>query len=238
MLIKTKAVVLTTLKYSDTSLIVKCFTESDGIKSYLLKGILNSKKRAIKAAYFQPLAQLEIVANHKNKGALENIKEVKPIFPYKTLHTEIKKSTIALFLSETINNSLKEEEKNTPLYNFLENAFIWLDTNKNTSNFHIIFLITLSKYLGFYPNNTEVNFNYFDLQEGKFTQKQTPTTIDGQVTIIFKQFLGINFDNASIIKLTQKNRQTLLQTLIFYFELHLPGFKKPKSLFVFNEVFQ
>ncbi len=238
MLITTKAIVINALKYSDTSLIVKCFTASNGIKSYLLKGILASRKKALKAAHFQPLTQLEITANHKNKGTLESIREVKPIFPYKTLHTDIRKSTIALFLSEILYTSLKEEEQNTNLYNFLENAFIWLDTHNDITNFHITFLLQLSKYLGFYPNDTHINFNYFDLQEGRFTQKPTATTIDGEQLVTFKQFLGIKFDVTPTIKTTKKNRQTLLQNLIFYFQLHLQGFKQPKSLAVLHEVFR
>ena len=100
MQVTTKAIVLSALKYGDTSLIVKAFTASDGLKSYLLKGVMGSKKGKLKPGYFQPLMQLEIVAYHKNKGTLESIREVKVAVPYKTLHTDIVKNSIVLFLAD------------------------------------------------------------------------------------------------------------------------------------------
>jgi len=106
MQITTKAIILSSLKYGDTSLIVKAFTASDGLKSYLLRGVLNSKKGKLKTAYFQPLMQLEIVANHKNKGTLERIKEAKVSYHYQTLHAQIAKNAMTLFLAEMLSNSI------------------------------------------------------------------------------------------------------------------------------------
>ena len=94
MQITTKAIVLSSLKYGDTSLIVRAFTQSDGIKSYLLKGVLASKKAKIRPAYFLPLMQLEIQANHKNKGTLESIRDVRVGIPYQTMHTDIVKNSV------------------------------------------------------------------------------------------------------------------------------------------------
>ncbi len=234
----TKAIVISSLKYGDTSLIVKCLTESDGIKSYLLKGVLQSKKGAVKPAYFQPLMQLEMVAHHKNKGTLERIREAKVAYAYNNLYTDIKKSTIALFLAEVLNNALKEEENNQALFSFLEASFQWLDTHTETSNFHIAFMIHLTRYLGFSPETSFKEAGYFDLLEGEFTQQTSRNPqIEGETLVAFKQFLGINFDAIHTIQLGKQLRQDLLHSLIVYFELHLHGFKKPKSLDVFNALF-
>ena len=113
MQITTKALILSSLKYGDTSLIVKAFTYSDGLKSYLLKGILASKKGKLKTAYFQPLTQLEIVVNHKNKGTLERLIDAKINYPYQTAHTDIAKNAMILFLAEMLVNSIFEEEHDT-----------------------------------------------------------------------------------------------------------------------------
>ena len=96
---------LSSIKYGDTSLIVRAFTQSDGVKSYLLKGVLAAKKAKIRPAYFLPLMQLEIVANHKNKGTLENIRDVKVSIPYQTLHTDVIKNRVVLFLAEMLDCS-------------------------------------------------------------------------------------------------------------------------------------
>lgn len=238
MQVTTKAIVLTSLKYGDTSMIVKMFTASDGLKSYLLKGILASKKGKLKTALFQPLSQLEIVANHRNKGTLESIRDAKLSYPYVTLHTNISKNSMTLFLAEMLGNSIREEEQNQELFHFLEASLQWLDVHDEISNFHLLFLLSLTKYLGFYPDTYLIDAPYFDLLEGEFVN--TPTLnpiITGENIVYFKTFLGINFDTSHTVKMNKKHRQELLKSLVLYFELHLQGFRKPKSLAVLNEVF-
>ena len=237
MLVTTKAIVISTLKYGDTSLIAKCFTLSSGMKTYLLKGVLASKKGKIKAAYFQPLTLLDIIARHKDKGNMESLKDVKVNYPYQSLHMDIRKNAIAFFLSEVINNSIGEEEENPALFQYLETAFKWLDTHEKIANFHIVFLINLTKYIGFYPDDSNKNLPFFDLSEGAFTEYASRDTISDENLTHFKSFLGINFDDIDEVKLFKKQRQSLLEVIITYFELHLHGFKKPKSLIVLNEVF-
>ena len=238
MQVTTRAIVLSSLKFGDTSLIVKIFTLSDGLKSYLLKGVLTSKKGKLKAAYFQPLTQLELVANHKNKGTLETIRETRITYHYQTLHFGISKNAITLFLAEMLANSIQEEERNEGLFYYVESALQWLDTNSKITNFHIYFLIGLTKYLGFYPDTTNTSGTYFDLLEGEFTNALTLNPyLSGENLSFFKRFLGINFDAIHKVKMKKANRQELLQSLVLYFELHLQGFRKPKSLAILNEVF-
>ena len=238
MQVTTKAIVLTSIKYGDTSLIVRIFTLSDGIKSYLLRGILASKKGKLKTAYFQPLIQLDLVASHKNKGTLESIIEARVSYHYQTLHTDISKNAITFFLAEMLGNSIHEEERNEGLFNFIEASLQWLDSHDEFANFHLYFLLSLTKYFGFYPDTNNKDFLYFDLLEGEFIKSPSLNPIlSGENLKYFKELLGINFDAIYTIKLNKKNRQELLKTLVLYFELHLQGFRKPKSLAVLNEVF-
>lgn len=234
---KTKAIVISSLKYADTSLIVSCYTEEYGIKTYLLKGILTSKKGKIKKALFQPLTQLEIIANHNNKGHLNSIKDAQIFYHYKTLHSSIIKQSINLFLSEILASCLREEETNKTLYHFLETAFIWLDTNDKSANFHLLFLVKLTKYLGFYPE-VKNNMPYFDLVEGSFTLRPT-SNIYIQEPLInhFKTLLGIKFDALPDVHFNKKQRQELVEFLIQYISLHLHAFKTPKSLMILHELF-
>ena len=238
MQVTTKAIILSSLKYGDTSLIVKAFTASDGVKSYLLKGVLTSKKGKLKTAYFQLLSQLEIVAYHKNKGTLETIREAKIHYHYQSLQTNIIKNSLTFFLAEMLSNSIHEEEINENLFDFLEASLQWLDTHDDISNFHIYFLLALTKYFGFYPDTSALNLPYFDLQEGAFENSPSLNPmIFGENLVYFKQFLGINFDAMHTVKMNKKHRQELLKLLILYYELHLHGFRKPKSLIVLNEIF-
>jgi DNA repair protein RecO (recombination protein O) len=233
----TKAIVINTIKYGDTSLIATCYTEKCGIKTYMLKGILTSKKGKIRSAYFQPLNQLILTANHNNKGALNFIRDIEIINFYSYLHTDIKKQSIALFLSEILYYSIREEEQNSTLFSYLETSFLWLDTHEDISNFHLLFLLNLTKYLGFYPEKQQFNSLYFDLLEGCFTNSRTSNTVEGENLVQFKKLFGINFDALHMVDFNATNRQSILTILIQYFELHLSGFKKPKSLNVLKSVF-
>ncbi|MGC1516382.1 MAG: DNA repair protein RecO [Maribacter sp.] len=238
MQVTTKAIVLSALKYGDTSLIVKAFTASDGIKSYLLRGVLTAKKGKLKAAYFQPLTQLEIVASHRNKGTLESLREAKPTYHYQTLYADMAKNAMTLFLAEVLGNSIKEEERNDALFEFLEASLQWLDIHKEVANFHLFFMVSLSRFLGFYPDVYQMDRPYFDLLEGEFTATESLNPmLRGENIYYFKAFLGTNFDAIHTIRMKKNNRQELMKSLLLYFELHLQGFRQPKSLAVLNEVF-
>lgn len=238
MLINTKAIVLTSIKYGEADLIVKCFTE-EGIKTYMLKRILKSKSKKVNIAYFQPLTQLKLIAIHNNRGNLNSIREARISYLYQTIPINIFKQSTTLFLAEVLSNSLQEEEKNQKLFQFIETAFIWLDThNNNTANFHILFLLNLTKRLGFYPEMKEKNAQYFDLNEGCFTNlKPLNNAVFGEKLILFKSIIGINFDVIQRVQLNSNSRTVVLEILLKYYELHLPGFKKPKSLNVLKDVF-
>lgn len=236
MLVKTKAIVISSLKYQEKSLIVKCFTQSDGLKSYFVQSAYSGKKSNQKIAYFQPLTILEIEAHHKNKGTLEHFKEIKLATAYQSINTDIVKSTIVIFLSEVLHHSIQEEEKNEDLFTFLETALIWLDTNEETSNFHLILLLEMTKFLGFYPNNTETDFKFFEMTEGNFSSSQGISCLSEYETFLLKKLIQLKFDaNQKIF--VGIERQILLKIVLDYYSIHLDGFKKPKSIDVLKEVF-
>jgi DNA repair protein RecO (recombination protein O) len=236
MLVKTKAIVISSLKYQEKSLIVKCFTQSSGLKSYFVRDAFSSRKSNQKIAYFQPLTILEIEAVHKNKGTLENFKEIKIATPFQTIHSDIYKSTIAMFISEILHHSIHEEEKNEPLFAFLETALFWLDNHNETANFHLILLLETTKYLGFYPDISEIEFPFFDANEGVFTPFHGLGSLTEHETNLFKKLIVLKFDNNQKI-FHVIERQMLLKILIDYYTFHLDGFRKPKSLEVLTQIF-
>lgn len=236
MQVKTKAIVISTLKYQDKSLIVKCFTLSDGLKSYFVANAFSSKKSQQKVGYFQPLNILEIEATHKNKGTLEYFKELRMGHVYQTISTDVVKSTIAIFLSEILHHSIHEEEKNERLFNFLETAFLWLDAHSEVANFHLVFLLEFTKFLGFYPNQTDEDFNYFEVTEGVFTPFQGISCLSEYETSLLKKLLELKFDHTQKV-FSVGERQILLKFLLDYYAIHLDGFKRPKSVDVLKEVF-
>ena len=238
MIAKTNAIVLSKLKYGENDLIIKCYTKQFGVVSFLQKGILKSKKGKVKKAYFQLLTQLQLEITYQDNRSLQYIKEVKPHVIYTTLHNNIYKSTIVMFLAEVLATSLQEEEKNESLYQYLETTLQWLDMQENCANFHLLFLLKLTKHLGFYPEQNTNNTSFFNLKDGKFEEKPTDLySISGKNLTLLKQLLGTIFDDLSAIKINATQRQVFLTMLLLYFDLHLGSFKKPKSLEIFNQVF-
>ena len=236
MLVKTKAIVISSLKYQEKSLIVKCFTLSDGLKSYFVQSAFSSKKSNQKIAYFQPLTLLEIEANHKNKGTLEHFKEIKLSSAYQTINTDIIKSTIVIFLSEMLHHSIQEEEKNENLFIFLESALLWLDNHDDTANFHLILLLEVTKFLGFYPDTTDIDNKHFEMKDGVFSPFLGTSCLTEHETHLFKKLIDLKFDSNQKV-FAGIERQILLKILLDYYTIHLDGFKKPKSLKVLKEVF-
>ena len=236
MLVKTKAIVISALKFQEKSLIVKCFTLSSGLKSYFVRDSFSNRKTSQKIAYFQPFSILEIEAVHKNKGTLENLKEIKTAVPFQTIHTDIVKSTIVMFLSEMLHYSIQEEEKNESLFEFLESALIWFDHHDEVSNFHLILLLEATKYLGFYPDVSEIDLPFFEMNDGVFTLFHGTNALTEHETNLFKKLIDLKFDNDQRV-FHVVERQVLLKVLIEYYSFHLEGFKRPKSLDVLREIF-
>lgn len=236
MLVKTKAIVISALKFQEKSLIVKCFTLSSGLKSYFVRDAFSNRKTSQKIAYFQPFSILEIEAVHKNKGTLENLKEIKTAVPFQTIHTDIVKSTIVMFLSEMLHHSIQEEEKNESLFEFLESALIWFDHHDEVSNFHLILLLEATKYLGFYPDVSEIDLPFFEMNDGVFTLFHGINALTEHETNLLKKLIDLKFDNDQRV-FHVVERQVLLKVLIEYYSFHLEGFKRPKSLDVLREIF-
>lgn len=236
MQVKTKVIVISAIKFQEKSLIAKCFTLSHGLKTYFVRDAFSTRKSSQKIAYFQPLTILEIEAVHKNKGTLENFKEIKIGTPFQTIHTDIVKSTIVMFLSEILHYSIQEEEKNESLFIFLETALFWLDQHDEITNFHLILMLETTKYLGFYPDVSDADLPFFEMNEGVFTLFHGLSALTEHETNLFKKLIDLKFDNDQKV-FHVIERQLLLKILIDYYSFHLDGFKRPKSLEVLKEIF-
>lgn len=239
MLSTTNAIVLSKLRFKDNDLIVRCYTQKHGVVSYLLKGVLSSKKGNKKVAYFQLLSQLQLNTDYKNSRSLQYIKEIKTDFLYTTLHSNIFKSAIVMFLADVLSQALQEEEQNELLYSYLQTTLQWLDTNNDYANFHLLFLLDLTKYLGFYPDQSQSEgASYFNMVDGEFAQDNiSKYCVSGENLSLLKRLLDMTFDDLTSVKINAKQRQSFLSLILVYFELHLGSFKKPKSLQILNDVF-
>ncbi len=234
MRVSTRAIVISALRYQEKSMIVKCFTQAAGLKSYFVQSASSSKNK--KAAYFQPLTILEIEAVHKNKGTLEQFREIRLAVPYETIPSDMVKGAIAMFVSEVLHHAIREEESNPDLYHYLETALIWLDHHAETANFHLILMLEITKFLGFYPDVSQISAGYFEMTEGIFTNHPGVSCLSIDQTHLFKRLIGLRFSAAQKM-FSGNERQMLLRILLDYYKMHLDGFREPRTLEVFREVF-
>ncbi len=237
----TKGIVIHHFKYSEKSVIAKVYTEKYGLQSYILNGVRNKKSKN-KAAYLQPLSLVEITANHKENKGLQRVKTIDLETPFQTIPFDISKSSLAFFIAEILYKSIKEEEDNPQLFEFLHQAIQVLDLSENNyANFHLIFLATLSKYLGFKPQisaEPEINSFYFDLQEGCFLNllPYHQAFVASPISTQLYQVFGTNFEAMETIIINGKQRKILLSTLLNYYSLHLSNFDNLKTLDILEEV--
>lgn len=237
----TKGIVFHHFKYGEKSVIAKIYTQKFGLQSYILNGVRNKKSKN-KAVYLQPLSLIEVNANHKEKKGLQRVKDIQLDFPFNTIPFDIGKSSIAFFLAEILYKSIKEEEANEYLFQFLYSAIKMLDVAESGyANFHLLFLANLSKHLGFYPQKP-VSIGkskiYFDLQEGCFVNLQPfhNAFIEPPISNLFYDVFGTSFDAMNALILTQKQRKLLLSALLNYYSLHLSNFDNLKTLDILEEV--
>ncbi|WP_019037176.1 DNA repair protein RecO [Psychroflexus tropicus] len=239
MQLKTKAIVISTLKYGEADLIAKCFTLDKGLVSYMLKGIRKSKRGKLRVSMFQQLSLLEIEAFHKENKKLQYMKEVRSFHPYQTLQSNVYKSTMVMFLAEVLKGSIQEEEKNQALFHFLKDSFLYLDQSETFKNFHLLFIVRLTEFLGFYPDQQSIDFPVFDMLNGVFQLKEYNSySFNDSNSGLLKKLLNVSgFEEVNQIKLNQERRKNFLDFMMLYYELHMQGFKKPKSLEILQQIF-
>lgn len=240
MIAKTKGIVFHQIKYSETSLIVKIYTREFGLLSYLMKGI-RSKKSKIHPILLQHLSLLDLVVHHNKKNNIQHIREVQSAHHYKNLPFNIIKSSIIIFINELLVKSIREEESNSSLFDFIFRSIQWLDLSENNFvNFHLIFTMQLTRFLGFYPQGSYTNKNlYFNLEEGCFENIKPihSNILKNRSAQLFSELTQYSFETMGELKLKNENRNMLLDQMINYYQLHLPNFGELKSLEVLRTVF-
>lgn len=240
MYIKTEGIVLYGIKYGDSGKIVTTYTEAFGRSTFLLQGI-HAKKSSGKANLLQPLFLLEMEADHRQGRELQRARELRICHPYQTIPYDIVKSSQAIFLAELLYKVLKEEEPRAELFRFLSHSFQIFDlTREGISNFHLVFMIQLTKYLGFTPTDSYTEERpFFDMVSGHFLEKKPgqPHFLEPAEGKILAEILNLSYDEMSKITISSPQRNLLLVKMIEYYSLHLGIRLHIKSLDVLHELF-
>jgi len=217
---KTRGVVFRFTRYGETSIIVSIFTDVFGLQSYIVNGVRSASARN-KIALYQPLTLLDLVVYHRPNANINRIKEIRCLHPYQSITLEVRKSAIALFVNELMNKTVKEESHAAELCEFLINSLIVLDSlEHNAENFHLLFMIKLSRLLG---------FGAFQVNELLGVR-----VVDEETEQIINKMLDAAYD--APLPMSNVKRRELLDLLIRFYADHLDNLGELRSLHVLKEV--
>ena len=233
-------IVLRTLKYSDSLMIVDVYTRQRGRISFLAP-VSRSKKSKVRSVLFQPLSMLTFAASYRQGRQLSRINDVQPYAMYSSIPFNVVKSSIALFVAEMLSYTLHEEERNDALFDFLDSSFMLFDSLEHGyADFHIVFLSQLLRHIGIYPNLEDYAPGAFvDLMQGLASPEQPLHAhfLMPAESHFFVELLSTSFDSMHTLSLNRELRGRFLAILIEYYRLHIPDFPNPKSLDVLKELF-
>lgn len=239
MLHTTKGIVFKYFNYSESSIIARIYTEEFGLQSFIIKGIRGRRSKT-RLALFQPLTLLELVVNFRENKNIQYLKEAKVAYAYNSLPVDTIKRSFLFFIDELLYRSIREETPNKLLFNWLSDTLTWLDlADQGILNFHLVFMVRLSSFLGFYPKKTTGEpLTVFDLREGLFTGQtpQHPDYISGKPVELIGLLLETSFEKNHELKITYAGRRKLLDILTTYYRLQLPGFGEMKSVEILHSV--
>ena len=228
MLHKTRGIALSYLRYRESSIIARVYTEEFGLQSYLVNGVRSAKNKTNKIALFQPLTLLDMVVYYRDDRDLHRLSEVKTPYPFQHIPFEVAKSSMALFMTELLSKTLKEEAGNSPLFRFLLTSVVYLEeATEHYENLHLGFLLQLATYLGFGPANARE----FDHQ---LRERGVPYLADESMELALNTL--INNPIHTPVVLNRSQRADLLDALVAYYRIHFDTLGEVRSLAVLREV--
>lgn len=242
MLVGNRVVVLRVVRYRENSLIVNCYGKTNGRLTLLVNNAFSKGKQTGKNVFFQPLSIVDVVYYTRPNSDMHRLKEVSPALPLSSLHHNPVKLAISIFISELIYRTIREEEENAQLFSYLESSIQVLDElHAGVANFHLIFMVHLSRYLGFYPiNNWSEAESVFDYKNGKFVAGEPSHgfALGKQVSKLLGDVLKASLFKPDELKLDHKQRVKLIEGITQYYRFHLGAGVNFRTLPILMQLFE
>jgi DNA repair protein RecO (recombination protein O) len=235
MLQTTRAIVLRTIRHGDRGLVLKAFTESSGLRGYMVR---TGGKGPSRLAALQPLARVELVVTESADRDLHQLREVRVERPYLNLSSDVMRGTVALFVQELLVRVLREESADPGLFAFLQHALETLDTTPDITHYPLVLLVELSRHLGIDPEAPTGDEDHFDLREGRFV---SATQAHGHVigplhSHALAALLRAELSSMGLLRIPGPLRRELLDLLLLYYRMHLEGLGELRSPSVLHQV--
>ncbi len=231
---------LSTINYNDKYVLVQIFTESFGRVTYMVSKAKGKNTKAPKSL-FSPLALLDLEVEHQASRDIQRVREARSELFLYDISGSLSKTSMAFFMSEFLSRVLRDTNDSQLLFSFLEQSVQILEiTDKSIANYHLVFMLKLSHFLGFYPNLEEYRENsLFDMINGEFVtyqplHKHFLNRTDSKALSLLAR---ISFENMHRFVFSRQDRINIINKILEYYRLHLYDFPALKSLDVLHELF-
>jgi len=239
MLVKTRAIVLHSFRYGERKQIVDVYAEELGRLSFIAPSAAGQRGR-LRQVPLQPLTIVEMECDIRQRQRLQRWKELRLASPFLSIPFQPDKLSIALFIAEFLGHALRGEQPDKALFVYIENSLRWLDgCQSHYANFHLVFLMRLSRFLGFYPN-LESSGRFFDLRESVFTDLQPlhPDFLAPSEAQKIGLLMRMDYPTMHLFRMSREERNRCVDVVLRYYRLHLPDFPALRSLPVLQELFK
>ncbi|MDR1742311.1 MAG: DNA repair protein RecO [Dysgonamonadaceae bacterium] len=240
MLHKTEGIVLHITPYNDKFVIINMYTRDFGRASYMVAGTRGKKSRLSRSIMF-PLSVVDLEVEHLATRDIQRIKEARPLFISARFNALPAKNALALFLSEILYRLLQEKEANHNLFDYLYRSIRYLEiVETGVANFHLVFLLQLSVYLGIRPDTqTYRPGRMFDLRNGVFVDTPPDHTdfLSSDDSAVFERLMRMTLENMSLYQFSRHERTDIIRHILAYYRIHVADFPEIKSLAVMQSIF-
>lgn len=240
MQVKTRAIVVRTLRFGDDKLVVDLLTEASGRVAFMVR-IAQSRKGRLRKQLFQPLTMLDVEYDFRMRLQMQRLRDARISRPFVSLALDSHKLPLSLFLAEFLSCATRVEQQNPLLFRYVSDSIEWLDTaSEGFSNFHLVFMMRLTRFLGFFPNLEDyADGDFFDLRNGCFTHVAPlhPDFIQPQEAALMRILMRLNYESMHLFRMSHEQRNRCIDWILTFYRLHVPGFPELKSLDVVRQLF-
>lgn len=244
MIIKTTAIVLRTVDFSESSIIATLFTLKHGTIAVIAKGARKPKSKF--SAYLVPGQVLEVVYYMKTSRGVQTLSEASYYLKLDQIRTDIEKMAMATVTMELVQQVTHENEVNEELFIFLLKLLKWIHTVDTIKKIMFPYIqIRILEYIGIGLQPDENVFQehkgsgYLNIASGTFSSEpggEQSVKLTGKQYIFVRECLRSK--KASILEtnMTEQELKEMIEYLDRYIRYHVEGVRPRKSDGIFDQI--
>lgn len=225
----------------DNKIVVDTLAENEGRVQFVAT-VSRSPRARVKRQLFQPLALVDIIAEGKANASLRVVKDASVAVPLVSVPFNPYKLSIALFVADFLKMALRGQQADPLIYKYVESSIMWLDgAEAGFANFHLVFMMRLSRFIGFLPNLEDYAEGcYFDLAGGCFCAMPPMHRdfLQPHEASRINALMRMSYETMRLFAMSRAERNRCVEVILDFYRLHVPDFRELKSWEVLKRLFE